>query len=392
MLKWFAPGQRRFSAFGEYGSGTPPEIPLVQLLNIDQNNLKPFTKDILDPGQSEDLRASLSELSRGIRAYFQFQDILDLSMDADGIPTINRHYTYYESLVYLRESVMSWLDKNTLAALTLLRPFLELSVFHVYWYLMCRGKSYAPYYAWLKSGEGKPGFKRALVDIFENLPANGWASEGRLKELKRTMQRMYEGLCTYNHTPRVDQSTASGGGGLGEVDLVTYLYYLESVNILLRQVVYLYVLTYPMSLFPVEKHEKWGFESGPIGLFFDTTNYAVLEAYIGPSDIGTLKESLEVREDTKSLRGWFGSLRSLTPEEIESEWQRFAQSIPGFTRQDAKSIGERVALVKAFHRSAGWALNYIVEPARDDFPDEMLRLIRERLKTWERKSEHLENR
>lgn len=34
----------------------------------------------------------------------------------------NRHYCYYESLVYLRESASCWMSGNTLAAVTLLRP------------------------------------------------------------------------------------------------------------------------------------------------------------------------------------------------------------------------------------------------------------------------------
>jgi hypothetical protein len=219
---------------------------------------------------------------------------------------VNRHYAYYEGLVYLRESVVSWLDRNVLAGLTLLRPFLELFVFHVYWYVRCKHKSYKPYYDWLKHGKGKPGFQNALDYIFNNLPTKGWASEKRLQELKLTIQNGYKTLYAYNHTPQMNESITAKSGGLGNLALESFLYYLELTNILLHQVVYLFILAYPMSLFPVEKHIKWAF-SGPVGLFFDKVNYAIIETCIGPDSAAILKQSLAPVTEVQSLLECFDS-------------------------------------------------------------------------------------
>ncbi len=138
FLKWFS-NNSSFSGYGEYfNSDEPFEISMVSLLNLERKNLKPFTKDAIDALENVD---TYKELKAGIRAYFQFQDILDLSLTIENIDSItkentrlwNRHYCYYESLIYLKESVTSWLDKNILAGIILLRPFLELSLLHLYW-------------------------------------------------------------------------------------------------------------------------------------------------------------------------------------------------------------------------------------------------------------------
>jgi hypothetical protein len=119
FARWFTDNPT-FFGFGEYFDGdTPPDIPFQVLLPLENGNLKPFTKDALQFLQTNE---SVNELNWGFRAYSQFQDILGLSLQDDS-PLWNRHYCYYESLVYLKESIAAWLDQNILAAMTLIRPF-----------------------------------------------------------------------------------------------------------------------------------------------------------------------------------------------------------------------------------------------------------------------------
>jgi hypothetical protein len=387
VLKWFSePGRIEFSALGEYAEGIPPDISLIQLLHLDDEDLKPFTKALLDTeDQHEDFQASLSELTQGISAFFQFQDILDVSVNEDAPVLVNRHYAYYESLVYLRESVVSWLDRNVLAALTLLRPFVELSLLHLYWYLRCRGTSYKPYYHWLDRDrdKGKPPFQNALDYVFKSLPGKERIEEVRLQKLKEVIKNSHTALCAYNHTPKIKESIAAKSGGPGNISLENFLYYLELANIVLHQVVYLFILAYPMSLFPVEKHKKWGFRRGPVGLFFDRTNYALLEAYVGSDNMTSLKQSLSSSPDVKSLMEWFDSLPTLTPDEIDAEWEGVTKDIPGFNKQNTDQLGLRLAVMKSFNRSRGWALNYIVEhPEETEIPDEIVEDLRRRLRAW----------
>lgn len=391
LSKWFNKDRREFVAYGEYGEGLPSDVPLAGLLNLNQEDLKPFTKELLDLSQqSQWLQSQLSDLSRGINALFQFQDILDITLDVVvTTDLVNRHYTYYESLVYLRESVTSWLDRNVLAGLTLLRPFLELSIFHVYWHVRGKHESYKVYYDWLKQGKGKPRFQTALDYIFNNLPARGWVNEERLQELKMTIQNAYKALCAYNHTPQMDESIAAKSGSLGNLALESFYYCLVLTNLLLRQVTYLFILTYPMSLFPVEKHIKWAF-SGPVGLFFDKVNYAVLETYIGLENVAILKQSLSLAPEVKSLREWFENLPSLTPEEIDADWERLKKEdpnlnkgIPSIDKSNVRHLYARLALMKSHSRALGWALNYVTDETRDDeISDEVVDKLRKRIRTW----------
>lgn len=382
------PGDRAFIGFGDYFEGTPQDVPLVELLVLNTQNLKPFTKTLIDyTALSEDaIQALLSELSRGISALSQFQDILDVSLDEDGSILVNRHYCYYESLVYLRESVVSWLDKNVLAGLTLLRPFLELSVLHLYWYLRCRTSTYKPYYDWLtihKSYKGKPSFQFALDYIFDNMPTKGWVKEQRVQELKQCIRTQYSNLCAYHHAPKMDESVTAASGGQGSVSLEFFLYYLHTTNILLHQVVYLYILTYPMALFPVDRHDKWGFDGGPLGLFFDKVNYGRLEAYVGSENCNTLKQSLRYVPDVVSLTELFDNLPNLSREELDMEWERIERENPSLRETNTIDLPRRLAAMRAFNRSLSWALNYTGEQTQGkDMSDELLESLRRRIRNW----------
>ena len=387
--KWFnKDDSREFIAYGEYGESPPSDISFVGLLNLNPDNLKPFTKELLDPcQQSEWLRASLSDLSRGINALFQFQDILEITLDVEDTDLVNRHYSYYESIVYLRESVNSWLDRNVLAGLTLLRPFLELSVYHIYWYIRGKHSNYKVYYGWLKHGKGKPNFQNTLNYIFDNLPTRECVNEARLKELKESVQNDYKTFCAYNHTPQINESITVKGGSLGNLALESFYYYLVLINILLREITFLYILTYPMSLFPVDKHIKFAF-GGPIGLFFDKMNYGILEAYIGSKNTSNLKQSLKLADEVESLKNWFDNLPSLTSEEIEEDWDHIKQKIPnldkdtGGIQDDIKRLYMRLALMKSHNRALGWALNYVNGETRDDeISEEIIEELKKRIRT-----------
>jgi len=274
FTKWFHERKtREFGSIGEYTETDAPKIPLSQLLNIDINNLKSSTKDILDVEQQpESFKISFTELTKGVHALLQFQDILEVSLDPKDGEIVNRHYAYYESLVYLRESIASWLDGNVLSALILLRPFQEIAILHLYWHLHCRDNSYESYYSWLRDNRRKPSFFKTLNYICDNMPSKGYISNKRLIELKRITGNIYKSLSDYHHATNMNDSSVAQSGGLGNLGLRYFLFYLEMVLSQLRQIIYLFVLTYPISLFPVDKYKKWAFSMGPVGLFFDKTN------------------------------------------------------------------------------------------------------------------------
>jgi len=390
IFKYFKePHSKSFVTFGEYFEGAPDDVPLITLLGLNSEDLKPFTKELLSSNElseDEDIKTLLIELSRGINALYQFQDILDIPLDEDGATIINRHYAYYESLVYLRESVVSWLDKNVLGALTLLRPFLELSVLHLYWHVRCNKSSFKPYYDWLEHNQGdkgRPKFQLALNYVLDNAPAIECVRKKRLHELKQVITNMYKGLCEYHHSPKLDEPTTARGGGFGNLALESFLYYLHAANILLYQVVYLFILTYPMSLFPVNRWEKWGFNKGPVGLFFDSFNCSRLEVFIGTDNTNVLRESFKNLEDVQALMKWFNGFPDLTNEEIDAEWGQLEKEIPGFKDTSAGDLRQRLALMRAFNRGTGWALNYVSRQTKEDeMPDEVAEKLKRRLRKW----------
>jgi len=375
--KWFVDDGPEFFSFGEHFDGnTVPYASFGVLLQLESKNLKSFTKDALKFLESDE---SAIELNWGFRAYSQFQDLLGLTLNFEN-PVWNRHYCYYESIVYLRESMVAWLDQNILAAMTLIRPFLELSVFHLYWYLRCEQNNYDDYYLWLQGKKGKPPFKNQLDYVFDHLPTKDFVSGKQLDKIKNILNNSYKGASTYNHTPQVDESVVNLGGGAGKVSSYLFFFYMASINLVIRQLVYLYVLAYPMSLFPVDRHKKWGY-GGPVGLFFDPTNFAIIKEHLGSDNLQKMKVNFHDLQQIKDLLPWFEEQPDLSEKEIEKSWQDFIADKPN---SDVQVKEDRLAIFKAYFRTIGWSMNYFHEPQSnaDEISDEMLEKAWRRINNW----------
>jgi hypothetical protein len=375
--KWFTDDGPEFFSFGEHFDGsTVPYASFGVLLQLERDNLKPFTRDALKFLESD---KSAVELNWGFRAYSQFQDLLGLTLNYNS-PVWNRHYCYYESLVYLRESIAAWLDKNVLSAMTLIRPFLELSIFHLYWYLRCEHNDYDDYYLWLQGKKGKPPFKNQLDFVFDHLPTKDFVSRKQLDKIKQILNNSYKGASTYNHTPQIDESVVSLGGGAGKISFYLFFFYMASLNLVLRQLVYLHILAYPMSLFPVDRHKKWGY-GGPVGLFFDLSNFAMVKEFLGLDNLQRMKSNFHTLQEVKDLLSWFEGQPDLSEAEIEKSWQEF---IGDKSHSYEKRKEHRMAIFKAHFRGLGWWMNYFHEAQTEDdeISDEMLEKIWKRVNNW----------
>ena len=322
------------------------------------------------------------DLKLGIEAYSQFQDIMGIAIHGDN-PIWNRHYCYFESLVYLRESVVSWLDKNFLAATVLLRPFLELAILHLYWFLRCETSKngYDEFYLWLNDKKGKPPFKNQLDYVFANLPSRGVVASKRTKQIEQLLHDVYKSLSAYNHSPKIEESIVSLNGGLSNASLYSLFLYLSTLNILLRQITFLYVLTYPMAIFPVDRYKKWGME-GPLGLYFDFNNVAIITAYVGKDNVSKIRQEMAHLQAVKDRLEWFESLPDITPEEAEAGWQRFVEE--GHANVEENDRRRRIAIHKAHSRALGWFTNYLHDPSdpSDEVSDEVLGTVMGKLRNW----------
>lgn len=374
-VKWFNK-LSVFTSFGEYYQEDPiPNQLVFSLLGIEKDNLKPFTIDLLDYLESDE---NFQNLKRGYHSYLQFQDILNLTIEGSEIPLENRHYCYYESIVYFRESVISWLDGNVLAAITLLRPFLELSIMHLYCYLRSEEKGYGLYYDWFNRIKDKPPFNNQLGDVFDKILKKTDIGSSKLKNRKTILQNMYSALCSYNHTPRIEESIFGMGQGRDATSFDSFYYYLVTAKILIKQIIFLYILAYPMSLFPVNCYQKWGFH-GVKGIFFDDSNYRIIKSYLGENNINQIRNGLNNLDEVITLKNWYHQFPDLTESEIEDDWKNF---IKDKDFKDVSQKGGRIALFKAYMRALGWSLNYVNNKPPEVVSDDLVNKLNTRLFDW----------
>lgn len=387
IRKWFDnyPKYISYAESLDPKEGAPPPS-LFYSLGIESGRLKEFSKETLEFLENEE---SYSELVNAIRAYTQFQDVFSLSLgnndDATERVMFNRNYCYYESLIYLRESVASWLDGNVLASLALLRPFFELSLLHVYWYLRCEGEGYAPYYKWLDGEKEKPPFKQQLDFVFENLPSIGFVDNKRASQVKDFLFLSWKKASTYNHTPKIDESIVSISHSSRALSLEGMFLYIANASMLMRHIIYLYTLSFPMALFPVDRVRKWGY-GGPAGLFFDYQNFALLNDYLGVDNVEKMQAELKDVEGVKALTDWYSGLPDLTQEQIDDSWVDFLGTI---SSESVSRLGklkdniQRMTSFKSNFRILHWFMNYhFEEKPLPDISDEKFERILKNMKSW----------
>ncbi|CCU84149.1 hypothetical protein PHOSAC3_120766 [Mesotoga infera] len=364
--KWF-PEQREYLSIvrdPDY-QGSPDSI-LLTILGISRKNLKPYTEDLFSLFRENQ---EFSELVSGIQGYIEFQDILDISINAEldfkprtaaeilRMHVWNRHYCFYESLFYLRDSISSWLDGNLLASLALLRPFLELSVLHIYRHVTADKNGHEKHLEWVHGKKNKPNF-HAMVDLsVERIEAAEFCNTERLNLLKESLKKAFKNLCAYNHSPQLDESISTMSKGNLAISAESVLFYLVVASFVLRQVIYLFVLAYPTSLFPVDKYKKWGV-SPPVGLYFDEYNYAAIREFLGAENLETLKLQLENCDDVVDLMSFYNSCEDLPDETLNELWANFRKQTKMQMNSSITDRKKRILLSKAVIRAINWASSY----------------------------------
>lgn len=371
-----------FIAVGEWFSGEPPDMPIESVFAVSRDNLSSRGISLLDATREVDgARKILTEYAWLARAFMQFQDILDIKVLDLTSPLVNRHYCYYESLAYLREGFITWVNGNVLASMVLLRPFMELSVLHLYWKLYSENSgSYERYYEWLRRGEGRPPFKTAVQYVLGKAEGVQFVRASRVRLLRDHILHLYGRLSSYNHSPILSESVTAVSG-TDDVSLEMFLAYPLLVSLVLRQLIFLCILCYPACLIPVDRIRKWGF-SGPLGLYFDYCNFAILERAIGSENIQRLVNSLKESPEVDSLISWYMNTPDLSEDEIERTWNEFATS-HGIA-DDVRDMRQRIAFFKAIGRAMLLSTNYVKEEAQQDthIDDMTIDRIWNRLRQW----------
>ena len=385
ITDWFQPTSERSYAVSVLWSPNPDaRIPLCRLLGLQTEDLTPFAQDLTNTCQPDEIQGLIEDLARGIHAFLQYQDMLAIEVDSAGSPLVNRHYCYYEALVHLREAVASWLNRNTIAANALLRSFMELAVTHVYWLGRASKADYEAYYSWLDSTRSPGTFRTRLSSAIDNCLGSPYVPERRLSVLSEVLNNVYRALCDYHHRAPISRSQGATSGGWGSLALDYYLQWLHLAGIILRQVLYLFILAYPNSVYPVPRATKWGFTQGPVGIYFDEMNYLPLARFLGENNLDALRHQMESCPEIQDMQQHFAELPLLKEDDLEQDWRRFCNSLhPKGDVAATSELQQRVMHQRAFQRSANWALNYVTLPPDEDAPaDEDLERIKQTMYDW----------
>jgi hypothetical protein len=128
-----------FMTMCEIFDDEPSYLDIDKLLSISEAELNEYGKHNSKLKEmNPEIVKYLQKATWGIRTYLTFQDVFEYSFDFDANNLQKyfqgRYYCYHESLVYLRQLILSIINGNSLAAITLIRPFIELSLFNLYWF------------------------------------------------------------------------------------------------------------------------------------------------------------------------------------------------------------------------------------------------------------------
>jgi hypothetical protein len=379
FAKWFPHGdQQHFVAAVE--SSAEIRSSLAEMFWLDEGEFGDFGRDLLGLTDADGIGNFMATLRAGCHAYLQFQDLLAIPVDAE-YPVENRHYPYYESVSYLREIVRSVLAGHTLAAFALLRPWLELALTEVYFLAREEKDGLKPYFQWLGGERDKPPFRTMVDFIFQRSPARKSIPQRRYQALRESLIRMYRASCAYQHTPRQFESTIVLGGGMPGRSGIGFSYLLADLNVYLRHICYLYVIWFPMCLWPLPWQERFGF-SPPVGFYFDAVSFSILQTYLGEGTVSAFRKQLNGLSEVKDKLAYFEERPSLSAADLDDCWERSA--VRSGLPIDVTETPRRALMCKGQLRSLGWAMSYLGKFAEtyDYVSDEMAEESQRRLNDW----------
>lgn len=363
-----------FGSLVELQSTNPREMNISEIFNINSSLISEFGDTLLSNDIPDGLKKVLTEISWAIRAYNGYQDIFDYKISltqgeskdntdilARQMLDFNRDYCYFESIAYLKEAFVCLLNGNMLATIVLLRPFLELSIANIYWTLKSDRESTYSFYKWLLgSKRHKQSFSKMLDYYYLNCEPLTLMDKNGLDKNKKSIKELYRELCSYNHMPFLDESIISHAGNIGKKSHDFFKKLILLIKEILFHVNLIYLLKYPMALFPQDIYRHFGYYGGPVGLFFDEFNYAIIERYFGKEEIMLLTKALRNYGPKEDLVNFIQGYRQLNEEEMEQSWQEFVTENSNKREDfDIKDHAARVTLCKARLRGFRLSTSYI---------------------------------
>ncbi len=263
-------------------------------------------------------KEELDDLHRQVawaaQALIEFADLANFAHSAKGRFQY-KNYLYFEAVSALREATVGMLNGSPRASTGLLRSVMEMLMLHCWWQeRISREGSSEQFYDWLEGRRAKPKFRDLVANNFDwlGIPPEAGATEH--------VQRTYERLCSYVHSPiREESVTILNRGNVGQIGEGVLQHWLVLARDVLRIGLEQLIHLYPQCLFPVDINRKFGFNP-PVGMYFDKFNFVPLQAVFGEEIIETYRVRLKDREIIEGAMNFYRSRPDLTREQMFETW------------------------------------------------------------------------
>jgi hypothetical protein len=292
---------------------TAAPIKLLEALGIRKEALSPIALGALE---------SVEELGRevpedwerflwSLAAFTHIQDLFECPLQEGGdIKSLfQQYYFYYESKSILVECILAWLDGLYIASGTLLRPFLEFSLYQNYYIrVMHDGTTYRPLEKYFKD-QIQPGQSKAIRHA---MPQDKFCRPIRfrinahLSALSNISQHVYHpDASTFQHRCQPLGHSVEG------------LFFWKDIHMILECALWIYYANSPTAFFPIDVLRKFGF-NGPVGIFADHWTAKIIKSSLSPDDYFAFKQYAEPQAiETIS---WGQSHQDLSNVEIFETW------------------------------------------------------------------------
>jgi len=292
---------------------TTPPCTLLQAAGIKKESLSQTAISALESIEEigSEVNEEWSKFLWSLSAFTHIQDLFDCPMqDGDDIKSLfQQYYFYYESRSILVECILSWLEGLYIASETLLRPFLEFSLYQNYYIRVIRDSgTYKPLEKYFKD-QINPGQSKAIRLA---LPQDKFCRPIRfrinahLSALSNISQHVYHpDASTFQHRQRSLGHSIDG------------LIFWKDVHMILECALWMYYVNFPTSFFPIDIMRKFGF-NGPVGIFADPWTAQIIKNSLPPADYESFKQYAEpYASDTIA---WGQAYPDLSDSSISETW------------------------------------------------------------------------
>ncbi|MFY9299634.1 MAG: hypothetical protein WAO91_00385 [Candidatus Nitrosotenuis sp.] len=201
-----------------------------------------------------------------------------------------------------------------------LRNIMELGLLSVYWDI--DGKSHENIQSWLYSFENTP-FKKT---VFEKLLTNQNIKKFNEKhEILKNIKVLFNELSNFAHTKgRTYSGMDLANANFNRFNEKSFLKWLELMTRVIKSVIILHVLQYPVALQHTPIEDKFGI-NGPAGTFLLPHDSEAVKNFLDKDIMETLQEISDNDPEATSLAQWVNDQPDITEEALRGQLEEFGK-------------------------------------------------------------------